>query len=283
MADSSITAKQAAVLAFVFSAAALILTALARPCDIWTIFLDAVIYFCFVPMVVLGIYMVVTGRGGRWINGIDWERVGRNRQEDYVSYLGLWIAVGSAVMMVGLAAIMWNLLVTIGLIVLGTVLILVPFAVVSGERGPSRVPARRQFTRKEAGALTLAALLVATVPTGLLMAEHSSESAVAITLGAEDFTVTAPMFDHTFSYEGVDSLELVENFDHGRRIAGYATGTISSGHYRNETLGDYELASYSQVSSCIVIFVGGAAYAFNQSYETATVNLYAELQERTGL
>ncbi len=277
------TAKQAAILAFVFPTIALVLTVAVRKCDGWSILLYALTYFCFIPIMTFGLYMSVTGNGSRWINGFDWQKIGPDRAPDYAAYIGLWIAIGSAVMMIGLAAVLWNFIFMIVLLLTGLVVMLLPNALIAWKRGQSKIPKRRHFTVKGAWALTLAIMIVATVPTGFILAENSNESTVVVTLEEDDFTVEAPMFDHTFAYSDVDSLELIEDFDHGVRISGYATGTISSGHYRNGTLGDYELASYTHTSSCIVIFVDGSAYAFNQISNGDTMALYEELQERTGL
>ena len=88
------------------------------------------------------------------------------------------------------------------------------------------------------------------------------------------------MFDHTFTYSEIDEIRYDADFDKGSRRMGYGTDTISSGKWKNAEFGNYELASYSNVKPCIIISVDGGIYAFNQSSDDATLNLFNDLKNR---
>ena len=103
---------------------------------------------------------------------------------------------------------------------------------------------------------------------------------VDVSVGEDSFSVKAPFFDRSFSYDEIGGCEYFEDFPKGKRIMGYSDGTLSSGRYSNSIFGSYELASYSKVRPCIAVSVGGEMYAFNQSSDTLTESLYETLKEK---
>lgn len=127
-------------------------------------------------------------------------------------------------------------------------------------------------TGAKVAAIVAVAVLV-TVPSAVLADTVFGES-VNVTFDDTGVTVTAPMFDHHFSYDEIEDCHLEQNFDRGHRVYGYATGTICSGKWNNGMFGDYELATYTAVHSCIVLSVGGHIYAFNLSDTAQTQSAY---------
>lgn len=122
-------------------------------------------------------------------------------------------------------------------------------------------------------AAVIAVAVLVTVPSAVLSDTVFGES-VNVTFDDTGVTVTAPMFDHHFNYDDIEDCRLEQDFDRGHRVYGYATGTICSGKWNNSMFGDYELASYTSVHTCIVLSVGGNIYAFNLSDTARTQSAY---------
>ena len=237
--------------------------------DVTDLVLEAVLVYCMVPIAILFAYMWLGEDGGKYLNGFhDMSADDRNR---FAKYYGLWGIVATVIMTVGLMILLggdlvWGLVLTLSPIVL----YIIPLAIGKKDIRNRRIP----LESCSGGVKVIATVLVAVIALVPFVAiDNNGSSSVTIEFGDDSFTVKAPMFDHTFSYDEVDTAEYVSDFDKGRRVWGYGTPEISSGEFQND-VGRYQLAAYTKVTPCIVIFVNSEMYAFNQSSVESTQAAY---------
>ncbi|ABX42434.1 PH domain-containing protein [Lachnoclostridium phytofermentans] len=97
----------------------------------------------------------------------------------------------------------------------------------------------------------------------------------------DSIVVTAFLFDEKVSYDNVESVELCDNIDYGRRSFGVGTFQIKSGNFHNDRFGDYKLAITEASTNCIVIkILGGSYLVFNQKSNQDTNDFYTKLIQK---
>lgn len=240
--------------------------------DWFNMFLYGIFAFCSIPLAIYGVYMWSTGNGWRWINGYDWSSMSENQKRGVASRVGKYMAVSMVLFMVSLPILLSNIVIGLVLIAISSVIILIPFVY---HRNDAYEPPPVGNMNAISG-VTLVCITCLAAP---FISMGSSDS-VTVTFGEESFTVSAPMFDHSFRYDDIVEHELDKDFDKGSRVWGFGTPFIMSGTFENGEFGRYELASFAKVDYCIVISVGGEIYAFNQSTDEATQACYEELLSR---
>lgn len=268
--------KPYVALTIIGSAAAMIYVAF-KNSTFLGLFMPAICFFVMFPIVMMSAYMWLTGKGARFINGVDWSKLSEQETKNRVSSIGFWIMVSMIIVMNGLAVIPSYIWVGLGILGVGSILaIVIAIKTVVGGTG------RRMISVDSMKALSilLVVALVSLVPTTYIVTEFTSNESVDVTVGEDSFTVKAPMFDHNFKYSEIEEIRYDADFDKGSRKMGYATDTICSGKWKNTEFGDYELAAYAKVKPCIVISAGGGIYAFNQDSDDATLNLFNDLKNR---
>ncbi len=246
----------------------------------WSPFLivfTAIILFCCVPIVCMGLCQWLHGNGYRFLNvGVDWRSKSDKESREIASRWGKWIAIGSIVLVWACAMIMYN--VVLGLVLIAASIVLMVAPIFKGISKGSPLPSWSKGTRV---AVVAVSLVLAVVPFMYIAGGSLGTSdSVDVSLGEDSFKISAPFFSHTFSYDDVDDCQYINDFDKGKRIMGFHSGTISSGHYRNSMFGDYELAAYSEVRPCIAFSVDGEMYAFNQSSDEKTMEMFEDLVKR---
>lgn len=242
-----------------------------------SLFMSTLNFFVMFPIVMMCTFMWLTGKGARLVNGVDWSKLSEQEIKDKVSSIGFWVMISIIVIMYGMAVISSHIWIGLGILGAGTVLaIVVTIKTVAG--GSSRPMISLDSVK--ALSILLVVTLVSLVPTTFIMTEFTSSESVDVTVGEDSFTVKAPVFDHTFRYSEIEEIRYDADFDKGSRRMGYGTDTICSGKWKNAEFGNYELAAYRNVDPCIVISVGGDIYAFNQSSDDATLNLFNDLKNR---
>ena len=267
------SSKPYAVLAVAVPAAATII-AWALGWSMFQIFFVAIVMFCCIPIVCMGLCQWMHGNGYRFLNlGVDWSTKKDKESREIASRWGKWIVIGTIVLALACAFITYNLIV--GLLLMGLSIVLMVAPIFKGLSKGSPLPSWSKGTRI---AVVAVALVLAVVPFMYIVGGGmGTTESVDVSVGDDSFTVKAPFFDHTFSYDEVDDCQFMYPFDKGKRVMGYHSGTISSGHYNNSLFGDYELAAYTQVEACIVVSVDGEIYAFNQDTDELTMDVYDEL------
>ena len=248
-----------------------------KDASLLSIIMGAVTTFVLFPIVMMSTYMWLTGKGSRFINGIDWTKLSEEETKNTVSHVGFWLMISMIIMMYGMSVIVSHI--WIGLAVLGIAIVLAIVLIARMMSGNLKKPMMDVDSIK-AFSVFLIVAAVSLVPTTVLMTEYTLSESVDVTVGDTSFTVKAPMFDHTFSYEEIDEIQYIEDFNKGTRKWGYNTGTICSGKYQNDMFGDYQLAAYKNVRPCIAISMIGEMYAFNQDSDSATMDLYDQLKSK---
>lgn len=241
------------------------------------LFMPAISFFVIFPIIMMSAFMWLTGKGARFINGVDWSKLSEQEIKNKVSGIGFWVMISMIIVMYGLAVITSYIWIGLGILGVGSVLaIVVAIKTIAGGTGRQMI----SLDSVKALSILLVVVLVSLVPTTYIMTEFTSSESVDVTVGEDSFTVKAPVFDHTFRYSEIEEIRYDTDFDKGSRRVGYATDMICSGKWNNDEFGNYELAAYRNVNPCIVISVGGEIYAFNQSSDDATLNLFNDLKSR---
>ncbi len=230
----------------------------------------------------VGVAMWADGRSYRYINGPRWDTMDEGQRMYAASSMGIAVALSMLLVDFAIAAFLISYGVIWFLLLLFTgmgVLFIGLFRVYDGRKVGDRT-----FRPKTASAVwgTLMMVLFASVAVPVLMAEvYQGTDYVEVSLGEESLKVTAPLTDFTIDYSEISSVELVDDFDRGSRTSGYHDMTVSSGNYRNGSLGSYRLAAFDACDSCIVVkTVSDKYYAFNRATESETAELMAEILSR---
>lgn len=99
--------------------------------------------------------------------------------------------------------------------------------------------------------------------------------------GDTSFTVKAKGWsDLTVDYSSLDSVELRDEFDVGRRISGFGTPTLFMGIFKNKEFGNYTVFAHGNSDKWVVINADGKVLVFAHKDSEATEELYQKLSEQ---
>ena len=241
--------------------------------DFFRSFMMIVVMVVGYPCLVYGLYMFLEGKGSKGINGIDFSQYSEDERRNISSYVGLYLAIGSAILMLAISIIMANMILGIVLIIVSTAIFLVPF--VKKGHGADRTFVNRGVPTKIAVFVITSFLVV--VPSIYLCNSDNSLEVVTVEFLDDGFHLKAPMVDESFDYSSIEDLGYDEHFEKGSRQWGYGTPTISSGTFKNAQFGKYTLASYTKVDPCIFFLYKGSYYAFNQESDELTQQAFETL------
>lgn len=210
----------------------------------------------------------------KYLNG--WEQWDDADRKALMRNVGFYSTFSMILLSVSIAITFTGRLWALALIIPVFLLIVIPMAFATGDHYTRKAPLLDLPDSNKFGLILVLCLLTA-VP---FCFSGSSSDAVEVELGDDQFHVTAPMFDHTFVYSDVEELRYEVDFDKGSRRAGFATFTIMSGRFHNDEFGNYDLASFAEVTPCITLLYKGSHYAFNLSTVELTLDMYNQLQSR---
>lgn len=138
-------------------------------------------------------------------------------------------------------------------------------------------PATKQQKRNKILILVLILALLALLAALLFSGE------ITYTLGDDGLKIESTVASGLeVSYEEMDEIQLVEDFDKGVRAMGYGSFRLSMGFFQNEALGDYTLYAYNNCESVILIRSGEKYLAINARTEEETLAMYETLLEKLG-
>ena len=87
--------------------------------------------------------------------------------------------------------------------------------------------------------------------------------------------------DQTVAYADIESIELREYIDVGKRINGYGSGKLNLGTFRNSEFGTYQLYSYTECREFIVLQLKeNTILVVSGEDEMSTDELYEEMSLR---
>ena len=96
------------------------------------------------------------------------------------------------------------------------------------------------------------------------------------------FTVHTNVWgDKTVSYDEIESTELRDSFDAGKRVSGYGTTRLSIGKFRNEEFGGYEIYAFENSETVLVLHLqDGNVLVLSGEDNAATEELYKRIENR---
>ena len=87
--------------------------------------------------------------------------------------------------------------------------------------------------------------------------------------------------DMSVYYDAIQSIELQDNVDSGRRIMGFGSSKFKFGSFNNSAFGDYTLYASTSCTKLVVLHMkDGSILALNDETDEATAALFAELNSR---
>lgn len=88
--------------------------------------------------------------------------------------------------------------------------------------------------------------------------------------------------DQSVRYDTIQSVSFTDSFKVGFRTNGLGSFKLQEGHFRNDTLGDYILYSYTKCKSYIVMETTSGFIVINAENRDATEKLYEEIESKLG-
>ena len=240
--------------------------------------IDALIAFCIIPCGLMGAWMWFSDGAGRYINGFD--NLSPEVRNRFAKFYGIYIIIGMFLITLSLSFfVTGQMLPGFLLIALSVFVFFYPIRYCSNKVMSKKIPLENSSYKVKASVCVLTATVLL-MPLPICDYVFDDSNAVSLEFGESDFTVKAPMFNHTFSYSEVAGLTYDSDFDKGTRVFGYGGSDICSGKFKNDSFGKYELAAYTNVKPCIVFSVNGDMFAFNQKSIDLTLSAYNELCDR---
>lgn len=87
--------------------------------------------------------------------------------------------------------------------------------------------------------------------------------------------------DMSVYYDAIQSIEMQDDVDFGRRTMGFGSRSCKFGNFRNAEFGDYTLYAFSGCTKLVVLHLkDGSILALNDETDEATAALFAELNSR---
>lgn len=193
-----------------------------------------------------------------------------------------WVIGGLLMMLTAALPLSWMLPVMLAAIVLlAAAPIVYSYLIYRGHKAQgieyTAPPATKQQKRNKILVLVLILALLALLAALLFSGE------ITYTLGDDGLKIESTVASGLeVSYEEMDEIQLVEDFDKGARVMGYGSFRLSMGFFQNEALGDYTLYAYNSCEGVILIRSGEKYLAINARTEEETLALYENLLEKLG-
>ncbi len=104
---------------------------------------------------------------------------------------------------------------------------------------------------------------------------------VDVHLEDDAVVIDATMMNRTIGYTEIESVELREEFDVGRRVGGFASNKVSTGNFHNDEFGNYKLAIHNGMRPVIVVHcTDGGVVVFDAGSPDGTRTMFEDLQNR---
>lgn len=262
--------------------------------DAIDIIIQAVLLFSLLPLLGVSIYMWATGKGASLIAGYNTSPRAVREQYDtdklarFVGKLMFFIMVPMTLAMesIFLLDFEWPfftlLAISLAIIVVGLVYMNTGGRFLKeGAVDPKLLITEEDKKNRQMLYGLLALMIIIGVALAIIFLFVVPGGDVTAELLDEGLKVDAPMVSELIPYEDIESIELREDLETGRRVAGFAGDNIRSGNYRNEEFGRYTLASYNAVPMYIVVYHSGEVLAFNLETVESTQEVYDQLRAMT--
>lgn len=101
---------------------------------------------------------------------------------------------------------------------------------------------------------------------------------VTVDLTADTLTIKGSRYTMTIAYDEIISAEYVALADGGEVLEGKDDTTIRTGHWKNDTWGEYYICADLAAEHCIVLHLDdGSTYVFSRRSSEETKSIYQEL------
>ncbi|MDR0778848.1 MAG: DUF3784 domain-containing protein [Methanomassiliicoccaceae archaeon] len=245
--------------------------------------------FITMPLVAVGSYMWITGKGQWMIAGYN--TMSKSRQAQYdgeklAKDLGKVLVIFSLLLLFGTSAA--GILPHSSLIFWATMLliaaILAYFIIRANgpkyKKDPTKGPPLKNEDDKKMLIVVIGISVLVTVIVLVIVFFSFGYGNVTATMDDDGLKVNAPMTNVYIEYDNIVSMELRDNLAAGTRTNGFGGTNVSSGSFRNDAFGNYTLAIYNGVGLYIVVTpTEGKILVFNQNSAEKTMELY-ELIEK---
>lgn len=247
--------------------------------------------FIMLPMIALGAYMWITGKGQWAISGYN--TMSKSQKEHYdaekmAKGAGMVATIVCLACLLGVFPLLYMQNMQTGMIIFFVIIAIALIGSLAyygtGKRylkDPMRpLPPPSKEGRKVRRAIaavsiiTMAAIII-------IVALFIGSGSVNATMDDEGLHINAPMTDRYLPYDGIAAVEISDNLDLGFKIGGFGGTSVLSGDFNNNEFGDYTLACYKDVHTYIIVKpMEGKTLVFNQSSVEETASFYNELLER---
>lgn len=113
----------------------------------------------------------------------------------------------------------------------------------------------------------------------IVLSVFESANKIKVTFDEEAVTAKAPKYSLNIPYTLIERAELVEMPDRGEVIDGTDDMAARTGHWKNETWGEYYVCADCDTSNCIVSYLeDGRVFVFSRKDDAETAGLYETLQ-----
>lgn len=109
----------------------------------------------------------------------------------------------------------------------------------------------------------------------------------SMTIGADDQRIAIAYGDHQakqFTYDEIASISFHETFEIGNAVVEEVIGSVRTGIYQNQSLGNYAIYAYMNVESCIVLNLNNSEkIVFNLENDRKTKAFYEEILKKSNI
>lgn len=250
----------------------------------FSIWIGVIMVLIFVPLILMGVYMAVTGKGQSLISGYNMMSKDQRslfKGQELAKAVGWVVLIICVPILIGMIAMFFftDYITMFISIVLGLILVVLMLIYMNtGGRylkDPNVKPRSSLSKRSKIGICVVVAIITIVSICGIYML--TQYGSVNASLNDESLHVDAPMLDENIAYTDIDYVELTEDLDLGYRASGFAGAHVLSGLFHNDLYGDYHLGVYKSVDIYIVVHHGGNVLVFNCDSAEDTAVFYAEL------
>jgi len=246
---------------------------------------QAIILLSTVPFLIISAYMMATGKGSFLVAGYNTSSPAKRAQykeQELTKAVGTLMFFFLLLLILAIESMvaLQNMTLFWALIIISTAFILAGLIYINTNsrfrQDPSAItPVYDGDFKKKMIYVAIAVFIVLAV--SIVLASTLLGSNIDATLHDDHLQVQGPLFEINVDYGSIDTVELVEDLDLGRRLFGVGDFTIKSGTFSNDAFGNYELAVHADVNKFIVIHHGGEVLVFNQQSVEDTVSFYNDL------
>ncbi|HHT75539.1 MAG TPA: DUF3784 domain-containing protein [Methanomassiliicoccaceae archaeon] len=255
---------------------------------------QSILLFTLFPIIALSAYMWLTGKGAMFIAGYNTSP--RHVREQYdterlAKFVGKLVFFSVILMLLAMESIFllteawpfWVLLSAGMAIIIGGIVYMNTGGrfLKEGATDPKLLRTEEDKKRERQtlyALLVLGAIITAVIVIVLVLVAPAG--GVDASLQDDGLKVDAPMVNKLIPYDQIDSVELRDDLDIGRRVGGFGGTNIRSGNFNNDEFGRYVLASYNDVPLHIVVRHSGGILAFNLSTVEDTQAMFEDLKAR---